>query len=153
MYTTPSNRDRTHVSARWCVSYAAVCRALLAAALFVLAGCVWISFGSSSAVDLAPFKAMAANGSCADVRNRLFLIDDQWVFWDVAGSCADAAYSQTLFGSTPDDVLCSYHVSIAGPMKDCQDDQYLGMFDTMTANLDSPDLGLGSGHSVQPVSF
>lgn len=87
------------------------------------------------------------------MRNRLFLVDGQWVFWDVAGSCSDAAYAETLYGASPDQVLCSYHDSIAGPLRHCQDERYRGAFDTMTGNLDNPDLGLGPGHTVQPVPF
>ena len=120
----------------------------------LLAGCIF--FGPVKrhhGVDLAPFKDMAKTASCADTHNRLFLIDDQLVFWDIAGSCADASYSQMLYDRTPDQVLCTYHDSIAGPMKNCQDEQYRTMFDTITANLDQPDLGLGPDHTVQPVSF
>ncbi len=134
-------------------SQAALVMTLLPSALLLLASCTGNATELHSAVDLAPFKEMATAGECADIRNRLFLIDDQLVFWDSAGRCADAAYSQTLFGSTPDRVLCVFHDSIAGPMKDCQDEQYLDLFDTMTAHLDESDLGLGPGHTVQPVPF
>ena len=90
---------------------------------------------------------------CADIRNRLFLIDDQWVFWDQAGNCADASYAETLYGSSPDEVLCNAHDSIAGPMKHCTDPQHLDLFNTITAHLDQPDLGLGSDHTVEPIPF
>jgi hypothetical protein len=106
-----------------------------------------------SAVDFAPFQKLARSGGCNDKRNRLFLIDDQLVFWDEEGNCSDAAYSQTLYGSTPDQVLCVFHDSIAGPVRKCQDQRYQGMFNTMTDNLSKPDLGLGPGHTVQPVPF
>jgi hypothetical protein len=96
---------------------------------------------------------MARAGGCADIRNRLFFIDDQLVFWDRAGNCADAAYGETLYGSTPDQVLCIAHDSIAGPVKNCRDERYQDMFDTITANLGKSDLGLGSGHTVQAVPF
>jgi len=133
---------------------AATLLALLPATLLLLAGwtCRFVE-PRSTTVDLAPFKTMASAGACAEIRNRLFLIDDQWVFWDRAGNCADAAYGETLYGSTPGEVLCVFHDSIAGPVKNCQGEGYLVMFDTMTANLDKPDLGLGSGHTVQPVPF
>ncbi len=122
-------------------------------ALLLLASCAGNTSEPRSTVDLAPFQKMAGLGSCADIRNRLFLIDDQLVFWDSAGNCADAAYSETLYGRTPDQILCVLHDSIAGPMKNCQAERYQGLFDTMTANLDKPDLGLGSEHTVQPVPF
>ena len=128
--------------------YAVALVALLMATLPLLASCQ-----PDSAVELAPFKEMARAGGCADIRNHLFLIDDQLVFWDRAGNCADAAYGQTLYGSTPDQALCTLHDSIAGPVKKCEDAQYQEMFDTMTGNLDKPDLGLGSGHTVQAVRF
>jgi hypothetical protein len=134
-------------------SYAAILMTILPTALLLLASCAGSSTGPRSAVDLAPFKKMARAGGCADVRNRLFLIDDQLVFWDRAGNCADAAYGETLYGSTPDQVLCDSHDSIAGPMKNCADERYRDTFDTMTANLDKRDLGLGPGHTVQPVPF
>jgi hypothetical protein len=42
------------------------------------------------------FINLAKDASCANTKNRLFVIDQKQVFWDKAGSCADAAYSQTL---------------------------------------------------------
>jgi hypothetical protein len=120
----------------------------------LLAGCVFFSpIRRHHAVDLTPFKDMAKTASCADTRNNLFLIDNELILWDIAGSCADASYSQTLFDRTPDVVLCTNHDSIAGPMKDCAAEQYRAMFDTITANLDQPDLGLGPDHTVESVSF
>jgi hypothetical protein len=104
-----------------------------------------------AAIDLAPFKKLAGAGGCSDIRNRLFLIDGRLVFWDIAGNCADASYSQMLYGSTPDQVLCVWHDSIAGPVKNCRDERYRDMFNVITANLDKPDLGLGPQHTVQPV--
>ena len=123
---------------------------LLPLALLLLASCAG---GPGSTVDLAPFKKMARAGGCADVRNRLFLIDGKLVFWDRAGNCADAAYGEALYGSTPDQTLCVFHDSIAGPVKNCQDQGYQDLFDTITANLDKPDLGLGPQHTVQRVRF
>ena len=133
--------------------YATVLMALFPIALLLLTSCAGSPTEPPSSFEIAPFKEMARDGGCADIRNRLFLIDDQLVFWDRAGNCADAAYGESLYGSTPDQVLCVSHDSIAGPVKKCQDAQYQEMFDTMTSNLDKPDLGLGSGHTVQSVRF
>ncbi len=133
--------------------YVIVLIVVLLAALLVLALRAGNAVEPRSAVNLAPFKEISRGSSCADIRNRLFVIDDQLVFADVAGNCADASYAEMLYGSTPDQVLCSSHDSIAGPMKNCQDLRYRAMFETITANLDKPDLGLGSGHTVQPVPF
>jgi hypothetical protein len=126
--------------------------ALLPAALFLLSSCAGSSVKPPTMVDLAPFEEMARAAGCADIRNRLFLIDGQLVFWDRAGACADAAYGETLYGSSPDQVLCDLHDSIAGPVKNCSDVRYQDTFDTITINLDQPDLGLGPKHTVQPVN-
>jgi hypothetical protein len=126
---------------------------LFAMAALLVEGCAGGSGEPTSAVELDAFRSLARTGGCADIRNRLFLIDDHLVFWDRVGNCADGAYAETLYDSTPDQVLCVFHDSIAGPVKNCQDERYQDMFDTITINLDSPDLGLGSKHAVQPVQF
>jgi hypothetical protein len=87
------------------------------------------------------------------VRNRLFVIDGTQVFWDHAGKCADASYEQVLFGNKPAKVLCSHGDTIAGPRTVCQDETARKTFETMIANLDKADLGLGSGHRVEPVAL
>ena len=141
---TITNRSRNRVAAL---------AALLPAALLLLASCAGSSAKPPGAVDLAPFKKAARTAGCADTRNRLFLIDNELVFWDRAGACADAAYAETLYGSSPDQVLCDLHDSIAGPVKKCPDERYQDTFETITINLDQPDLGLGPKHTVQPISF
>ena len=103
--------------------------------------------------DLTPFRTMARQSPCADQRNHLFLIDGRLVFWDRRGQCADASYAQVLFGLTVDDVLCRSQDSIAGPMKDCRDERYRSMFETVIANTERADLGLGPEHRVHPIEF
>jgi hypothetical protein len=110
--------------------------------------------GKSPVVNLEPFRALARNADCADRTNRLFLIDRKLVFWNREASCADAAYTRTLFGRTPDHLICRAFDSIAGPQRTCHDAvPYEAMFDTILQHLDAPDLGLGSGHTVTPVNF
>jgi hypothetical protein len=105
------------------------------------------------ALATAPFIAMARTSSCNETRNRLFVIDGKQVFWDHAGQCADASYEQVLFGSSPDARLCSHGDTIAGPRTSCQDESARTLFDTMVKNADQPDLGLGSGHKVEQLTF
>jgi hypothetical protein len=69
----------------------------------------------SSAIDTAPFIAQARKASCSSLRNSLLILDCSMILWQVRGNCSDASYSYVLFGTTVDDVLCSYSDSIAGP--------------------------------------
>jgi hypothetical protein len=108
---------------------------------------------SKTGIDLSPFIQLARNAECADIRNRLFLIDDELVLSDRVGNCADAGYIVILFGSTVDTVLCKYHDSIAGPVKEIYNESYRAMFDTIIDNLDKSDLGLGSNHTVTEIHF
>ena len=134
-------------------TFQAIITVLVLVVLLSLASCRDGSNQALSGNDLAPFKEIASTAGCSEISNRLFLIDGQQVFWDRAGDCPDASYSLTLFGSTVDNRLCYLHDSIAGPVRDCRDDRYQDMFDTIIANLDEPDLGLGSEHTVQVIPF
>lgn len=106
---------------------------------------------------LHAIEVAQATTSCAQIRNRVMFIqnnqqpDDRVVLLHQAGNCADAGYQQVLFGSEGDNVLCSNADSIAGPRKSCAAQSRAGMFDTILANLDRPDLGLGTGYTVSQV--
>lgn len=106
-----------------------------------------------AALATAPFVEMARTASCAETKNRLFVIDGKQVFWDHAGRCADASYEQVLFGSKPESRLCSYGDTIAGPKTYCQDESARALFETIVKHADEPDLGLGSGHKVEQLAF
>ena len=105
----------------------------------------------SSKIDINPFKDYAKTSTCSDKRNDLYVIDNSLVFLAQEGSCADAAYSYTLFGKTPDEKLCSYHDSIAGPRKTCTDETQKELFDIVSGNTDNETLGLDGSHQVFEV--
>jgi hypothetical protein len=105
------------------------------------------------ALALADFQARARAAACTETRNRLFVIDGTKVLWDHAGNCADASYEQVLYGAKPDTVLCSHGDTIAGPRTTCPDAASRSLFDTIVQNLDKADLGLGSTHKVERISF
>ncbi|MFX0198368.1 MAG: hypothetical protein ACFFCW_19795 [Candidatus Hodarchaeota archaeon] len=104
-------------------------------------------------IDLEPFKELARNADCADISNRLFLIDKKMVFWDRQGNCPDNRFAQILFRRSPEDELCSRKDSIAGPIVSCKDEEFQELFETIIDNLDQDDLGLGPDHQVEPISF
>jgi hypothetical protein len=108
--------------------------------------------GQAGAPVTADFIKLAQQEDCADVTNRLFVIDGKQVFWDRAGKCGDNSYAQRLYGATVDQVLCSVSDSIAGPQTFCADDKSRGLFETIQKNLDKADLGL-AGHKVEQLSF
>lgn len=106
------------------------------------------------APDTQAFVALARSQDCAAARNRLFLIDQKFVFWDRADSaCHDASYARQLYGATPQSVLCSNGDSVAGPMTSCTDEKYRAMFDTILKNLDDASLGLGGTSKVEAIPF
>lgn len=122
--------------------------------IFLLAvGCIAKPTPPPSSLDLVPFQEMAADAACSEEVNKLFLIDDALVFWEIKGACADAAYSFILFGSSPDELLCRFNDSIAGPMKECMDTTYQTLFEMILDHSEEADLGLGSEHTVQPIPF
>ncbi|HEV8377054.1 MAG TPA: hypothetical protein VGR38_12560 [Candidatus Polarisedimenticolia bacterium] len=126
-----------------------VLRNLLTALLIGLPGCRLKPAPTNPAAEPHAFVDMARGSPCADTRNRLFLIDQRLVFWDRAGKCADNSYGETLYGRSPEDILCVLHDSIAGPRKNCRDPQYAALFETLIAHLEDPDLGLAPPHSVR----
>lgn len=126
---------------------------VLCASLATLTACGEDTSKPRGPVDVAPFRQMAQQNTCATTTNRLFLIDGNLVFWDWAGACSDAAYGRELFGSAPDQPLCRDADSIAGPVTGCQDERYRPLFDTIIGHLDEPDLGLGAGHTVEPITL
>ncbi|NEX64145.1 hypothetical protein [Noviherbaspirillum galbum] len=111
--------------------------------------------GGAGGPTLAPadFVAMAKTAECRDLGNRLFLIDDSFVFWDVSGSCPDLSPVRKLFGKTPSDQLCSQTGKPVGVVTVCSDASAIPMFHAILDHLDLPDLGLGPSHRVQAIPF
>lgn len=126
---------------------------LITVTLTVLPGCQERTTGPVAGIDIESFRAMARASGCAEQRNRLYLIDRTLVFWERSGACPDAAYCRVLFKGTVENVMCREADSIAGPVKGCPNPSYSPMFDTIVANLDRPNLGLGPAHTVQRIPF
>ncbi|MES2901087.1 MAG: hypothetical protein V4723_15265 [Pseudomonadota bacterium] len=101
--------------------------------------------------DTSSHLRQAANAECADRTNKLYVIDNKYVFWDRAGNCPDNSYSHSLMGSDAAAPLCTASDSIAGPVVRCTDDSVRPMFDTIRANLGKADLGLGPTHAVKAL--
>lgn len=99
------------------------------------------------------FLNIAKDASCANIKNRLFLIDQKYVLWDKSSTCADASYAQQLYGNSPQTLICSNADSIAGPRTTCTDKTIESLFKVMIQNLDKADLGLGNAHQVQTIAI
>lgn len=103
-------------------------------------------------VNTASFTELALQTTCTDTANRFYVINQKFVFRDAAGRCADAAWSKTLFGATPQDVLCSERDSIGGPVASC-DPAFRSLFAQIDRNRDKADLGLGSAYKVEALTL
>ena len=99
---------------------------------------------------LKPFISLAKEATCAETRNRLYLIDGQYVFHSTEGWCSDAGYSHTLYGTSPQERFCYLEDSFVGPLSSCEP-ALNELFNTILENLDKPDLGLGEEHSVEII--
>lgn len=107
------------------------------------------SFIIDSEINLDNFSKMAENETtCSDIRNELYLINDNLVFWIVEGSCPDASYSYTLFEDKPESVLCKVFDSIAGPQEFCNNEEYQDLFNILTDNIDKKNFGLNNNYRV-----
>ncbi len=105
---------------------------------------------ATNSAALAAFTSAARADICADVRNRLFVIDNKFIFRDTAGTCADSAHAQLLYGATPEQVLC-----VDGELmgKVCYHERHQALFLTLSRNAGLPDLGLGNEHSVVEIAL
>jgi hypothetical protein len=118
--------------------------------LFLLVACAAGSTDGQITLDIEPFIHMAEDAACAEIRNQLYVIDDQFVFWAAEGQCNDASYAYILYGATPDEKLCSLEDSFVGPRSTCDPDLE-ALFETIQQNLDQPNLGLDENHAVMEV--
>lgn len=117
----------------------------IAGIIVVVAGVWWFrrTGGANRFIDLAKQAA------CADVRNDVYQIDEQYIFWVREGSCPDASYNYTLYDASPKKEICSKSDSIAGPVFECDGQEKL--FKKMVNHLDQEDLGVGNGHTVKKL--
>ena len=118
--------------------------------LFLLVACAAEPSNEQMVLDMEPFLHLAENAACTDLRNQLYVIDDQFVFWAAEGQCNDASYAYVLYGATPDEKLCYLEDSIVGPRSTCEPDLEV-LFETILQNLDHPNLGLDENHTVMEV--
>lgn len=115
----------------------------------MLAGCVGIIIPAPQRVDNAPFISLLQQAPCANGDNRLFVIDNRYVYWDRGASCQDQV--QRLYGATTEALLCVHGDAPGGAYTDCRAPSVRGMFQIIINNRHKADLGLGAGHSVMEV--
>lgn len=97
-------------------------------------------------VDPAQFIALAGQSPCANGGNRLFNIDNRYVYWDRGASCQDQV--QRLYAGNTDRLLCVHSDTAKGPYTNCTDPAARALFDIILANRYAPDLGLGPARQV-----
>lgn len=107
-------------------------------------------------LDTQPFVRLAQAETCAEMANRLFVIDEAAVFWDRRGVCGDdARYAWILFGKTVDDILF-LQVDSTPLFVYCDGPSHPGsvreLIETILGNLDEDDLGLGTDHVVREIA-
>jgi len=123
--------------------------ATVVAVTFSIVSCGNDQSTAASQVDENAFIQLALQATCANIKNKLYVVDQVLVLSDRAGSCPDASFGQVLYGRTVNDVFCTNQDSVAGAVKHCDMVAYQSMFDTMIINLAQPDLGLGPTHSIK----
>lgn len=102
---------------------------------------------------LVSLKRVAKAADCADISNRLFVIDGKLVFWDRRGECPDNRYSYELRDLSTDAMVCNVRDTFGGPLGECSSPEFQSLLNVISANLGKADLGLGASHRVQTVSF
>lgn len=110
-----------------------------------------ITNNTKPANNFSDFKKLMKDTDCADLTNALYSIDDKYVVRVREGNCPDNSYSTTLYGSTPDEILCNVSDSIEGPRTSCTDESSKQLFDIVTNHLNDKDLGLGPSHKVKKI--
>jgi uncharacterized protein YpmB len=102
-------------------------------------------------INIDDFKDLALEVNCADKTNDLFIIDNKMVLWVVEGNCSDASFSYTLFGNNTDIILCKEFDTIAGPKRECFNNDYKDIFQTIIENINNNNFGLGLNHKVEKI--
>lgn len=117
---------------------------------------------NGGAPSSAPFVARAQRGTaCSNYSNRLYLIDNKYVFSSLEGSCENGYFKETaLFGATPDLAFCSRSTAAgeAANVKACGDDKLnlLTLFNNLSLSSFMNDVGRGPGsvgHTVEEWYF
>jgi len=124
---------------------------LLIGALFLFVSCNNNNLPTTD-FSLQPFISMANDSICSDIKNELFLIDNELVFWTREGNCPDSYYSSELYLGASVELLCYTRDSIAGPQSSCEP-IYEDLFAVIFPHQDEPNLGLEAGHSVEEIQF
>ena len=102
-------------------------------------------------LDTGAFIALASKAPCAGAGNRLFAIDQQYVYRDRGPSCQDQVLR--LYGTDAGKPLCVHVNSATGPYTRCNDPSAQALFDSILANRQAPDLGLGAGRVVAQIGL
>ncbi len=95
--------------------------------MMALAG-VLVPGASVAKVALAPYIDKAQQASCANTKNRLFLIDQKYVFWTRSGDCKGLKSADILFAAGSQTPLCQMHKQFTPVDEICSDKTLVPFF-------------------------
>jgi len=119
------------------------------------AGPVRAADHGSSSVDLEAFRELARTNDrseCVD-EQALYLVDREYVVHLTRGSCPDAGGGISLFSSTPDQLLCSAHQTIAGPLQRCASESARPLFQVIIEHIHGEPDDVLPGHTLERVRW
>jgi len=122
---------------------------IICLSLFCISSCK----KSKNFFNMDPFIQMARSASCADMENRIFLIENKLVLTLRHGNCPDASFHIALYQEDPDHILCEFYDSIAGPVKNIYSETFRSMFEIIINNQDQNNFGLGSMYEIVEIHF
>ena len=113
------------------------------------------SASDGASVDLKAFRELARTtrrSGCVD-EQALYLIDRAYVVYWFQGSCLDAGGGIRLYGTNPDQLICSAQQTIAGSAQRCSSESDLPLFRAVLEHILGEPSDTLPGHSIEHVRW
>jgi hypothetical protein len=99
--------------------------------------------------DIINQISIAKKAPCSEKENKLYLINNTYIFWAQSGNCMDNHYSYVLLGKGLKE-LCFERETIAGPRTKCAAG-LKDMFNTILKSKKEKNLGLDRTYSIKLI--